>query len=84
MSKDLDAQAGQWLGRFERALSAGDTAALSDLFEADSHWRDVLALTWRIATVSGREAIVRGLAAEGGRAPPSGFAVDAARTPPRG
>jgi len=44
-----------WLAKFEAALPRGE--ALAELFHADSHWRDVLALTWRIRTTSGREAI---------------------------
>jgi hypothetical protein len=47
-----------WLAQFERALSEGDNAPLKTLFHADSHWRDVLPLTWRIMTVNG--VLVRG------------------------
>ena len=39
--------ADQWLARFESALRTRERSALQDLFAADSHWRDVLALTWR-------------------------------------
>ena len=46
--------ANQWLARFEAALASRDVARLQSLFHPDSHWRDVLALTWRIQTVSGR------------------------------
>jgi putative flavoprotein involved in K+ transport len=79
----LAANAGRWLAQFERALARSDQSALARLFRADSHWRDVLALTWRIATVSGREAVVAGLAAHAGRARPSGFRIDPDRTAPR-
>ena len=44
-----------WLSQFERALTAPGTAALEVLFQPDSHWRDVLALTWTIATFGGRD-----------------------------
>ena len=63
-----------WLAQFERALAEPDDALLKTLFHPDSHWRDVLALTWHIRTVSGVDAIVRELrahAAERGR-PASG------------
>jgi putative flavoprotein involved in K+ transport len=53
------------------------------LFHADSHWRDVLALTWRIDTLSGRDAIVAGLRTHARKATPVGFAIDPDRTPPR-
>jgi len=72
-----------WLARFERALAEGDDVLLETLFHADSHWRDVLALTWRIRTVSGADAILGELKAHVGRARPTGFRTDPRRTAPR-
>jgi cation diffusion facilitator CzcD-associated flavoprotein CzcO len=72
-----------WLARFEQALASGDAVKLKSLFHADSHWRDVLALSWRIDTVSGVDAIVEALADWAKRARPSGFVVDPERAPPR-
>jgi putative flavoprotein involved in K+ transport len=71
----------QWLARFEAALGARDAARLESLFHADSHWRDVLALTWRIRTVSGAAALVADLQKISQL--PAGFGVDPARTTPR-
>ena len=51
------------------------------IFHTESHWRDVLALTWRIGTLSGATALAAALA--GNRLKPRGFAVDPRRTPPR-
>jgi len=73
----------EWLAQFERALGGRDDALLRSLFHADSHWRDVLALTWRIRTVGGADAIVRELRAHAARARPTGFATDPDRTAPR-
>jgi cation diffusion facilitator CzcD-associated flavoprotein CzcO len=73
----------QWLGRFERALASNDTPALKALFRPDSHWRDVLALTWQFTTVDGADAVVKALQGCAGRVRPSGFEVDLNRTPPR-
>jgi cation diffusion facilitator CzcD-associated flavoprotein CzcO len=70
-----------WLAQFERALAAPSLARLNALFHADSHWRDVLALTWHIKTVSGADAILGELAAHAAR--PSGFRLDPHRTAPR-
>jgi cation diffusion facilitator CzcD-associated flavoprotein CzcO len=70
-----------WLAQFERALVAPSRARLETLFHADSHWRDVLALTWHIKTVSGADAILRELAAHAAR--PTGFRLDPHRTAPR-
>ena len=72
-----------WLSQLEKALSSSDESLLRSLFHADSHWRDVLALTWRIQTVSGRDAVVRGLRAHREPSSPFRFAVDLNRTPPR-
>jgi thioredoxin reductase len=75
--------ANHWLARFEHALAQGDRALLETLFHPDSHWRDVLALTWRIDTVSGPGAIAARLKEHAARARPSGFRTDPDRTPPR-
>ena len=72
-----------WLARFERALVAGDDALLGTLFHPDSHWRDVLALSWRIVTISGKDAILEALKAHALRAKPTAFRIDARRTGPR-
>jgi putative flavoprotein involved in K+ transport len=80
---DLAPAVDAWLARFERALGARDDAALRALFHPDSYWRDLLALTWRIRTVSGREAILAALAAHAARARPTGFGIDPRRTAPR-
>ena len=72
-----------WLAQFEAALAAPGRSRLERLFHADSHWRDLLALTWQIKTVSGSDAIVRELATHAGRARPTGFKIDLNRTAPR-
>jgi cation diffusion facilitator CzcD-associated flavoprotein CzcO len=80
---DVATIAGNWLAQFEAALASPDRASLKTLFHADSHWRDVLALTWHIQTVGGPGAILRELAAHAGRARPTGFKIDGNRTAPR-
>jgi hypothetical protein len=72
-----------WLAQLEAALAAPSPDRLKSLFQADSHWRDVLALTWRIDTVAGSDAIARDLAAHASRARPTGFKIDPQRTAPR-
>jgi cation diffusion facilitator CzcD-associated flavoprotein CzcO len=72
-----------WLAQFEGALAAPGRARLKRLFHADSHWRDVLALTWHIKTVSGSDAVLRELATHVGRVRPTGFKIDQHRTAPR-
>jgi len=72
-----------WLAQFERVLSAGDWLAVKALFHHECHWRDILALSWDIQTVSGAEQIVALLQSHVGRARPSGFKIDSERTQPR-
>jgi putative flavoprotein involved in K+ transport len=75
------ADAEEWLARFEQALC--DDAELAALFHADSHWRDVLGLSWRVMTVNGAESILRELKAHVRRARPTGFRIAPHRAPPR-
>ena len=75
--------ANHWLGRFEAVLQAGDEAALKSLFIDDSHWRDVLALTWRIQTVSGVDHFAKELLEKFRKARANGLRTDPERTPPR-
>ena len=78
----LIALAQNWLSRFEDALGRRDTTALGQLFAPDSHWRDVLALTFGLTTVSGADAIVMALFAHAD-AKPGRFRIAAGRTLPR-
>ncbi|HMK67809.1 MAG TPA: NAD(P)/FAD-dependent oxidoreductase [Stellaceae bacterium] len=72
-----------WLAQFEKALAQPGGALLESLFHAESHWRDVLALSWEIETVSGRESVLRELRAHAARARPRGFRIDPRRASPR-
>ena len=82
-SDTLAAIANHWLARFEQALGAADPAALAALFHPEGHWRDVLAFSWRIRTLSGPAQIAPALALEAPRVCASGFRTDPARTAPR-
>jgi putative flavoprotein involved in K+ transport len=75
--------ADQWLARFESALRSRDRSLIRSLFSAESHWRDVLALTWRIQTVSGAGDIATHLRSCAERMQPMKFRVDPDRTAPR-
>jgi cation diffusion facilitator CzcD-associated flavoprotein CzcO len=72
-----------WLAQFERALAERDDCVLKTLFHPDSHWRDVLALTWHIRTINGLDAILTELESHIGQAHPSGFRTNPQRTAPR-
>jgi len=72
-----------WLAGLNAALADPDAHRLAGLFAPDGHWRDILALTWRIATTSGRDTIGRGLAQALARCRARDFAIDAKRCAPR-
>ncbi len=73
----------RWLAEFEKALAASDDASLEALFRPDAHWRDLLAFTWQVKTVSGARKIVDALKLRGAGAGAAGFQIDRQRTPPR-
>ncbi|MFC9251541.1 flavin-containing monooxygenase [Amycolatopsis thailandensis] len=62
-----------WLSRFEAALVARDAEAAAALFAVDSYWRDLVAFTWTIKTVEGRDGVTDLLGACLDRIEPSGF-----------
>ena len=72
-----------WLRDFETALSASDQNAVAALFEPDSHWRDLLAFTWNIETVSGAEVIAAALCARNTSMAPGSFRLGNGAAPPR-
>ncbi|MCK1385577.1 NAD(P)/FAD-dependent oxidoreductase [Bradyrhizobium sp. 21] len=80
-TKDISASAQAWLDQFARTL--GEAAALDRLFLADSYWRDVLALSWNLQTITGRDAIAQALTVFAPQAAPSNFKIAPNRAPPR-
>ncbi|MDD1529175.1 monooxygenase [Bradyrhizobium sp. WBOS7] len=81
-TKDIAASAQAWLDAFEQTLSKPEPA-LDPLFLADSFWRDVLALSWNLQTLAGRDAIAHALAALAPKAAPANFKIAPHRAPPR-
>ena len=75
--------AAEWLSAFSRALEANDAGAVAALFQEDCHWRDILALTWQIKTVSGPAAVTATLQAALPSAQLRGVRLAPGRTPPR-
>jgi putative flavoprotein involved in K+ transport len=72
-----------WLAAFEAALGARDAARIGALFHEESHWRDVLAFTWHMTPVAGRDAIATRLATAQARTAATGFHLPSDRRPPR-
>ncbi|MEV4349177.1 NAD(P)/FAD-dependent oxidoreductase [Actinoplanes sp. NPDC049596] len=50
-------RAGDWLAAFTAALRARDVQAAADLFAPECYWRDLVAFSWNITTVEGREGV---------------------------
>src|SRR5262249_13937937 len=71
------------LARLEAALKASDVDAVPALLHTDGLWRDVLAFTWTIQTMSGGAAITTTLRETLARTAPRNFHIPAKRTPPR-
>lgn len=65
-----------WLSQFQSALASGDVAGAAELFDDVSYWRDMVAFTWNIATVEGREAISQMLRATLADVQPSGWQIE--------
>jgi putative flavoprotein involved in K+ transport len=72
-----------WLAAFNAALAADAPPRLAELFVEDSHWRNLLGLSWRFATVSGRASLAAELPARASEAAARNFRADAAMLPPR-
>ncbi|MEM6847850.1 MAG: NAD(P)/FAD-dependent oxidoreductase, partial [Pseudomonadota bacterium] len=57
---DVIAPVGQvstWLAKLSSALESEDIEAAKALFAEDCYWRDLVAFTWNIITLEGRDAI---------------------------
>ncbi|WP_433290975.1 NAD(P)-binding domain-containing protein [Pseudonocardia sp. CA-142604] len=62
-----------WLADFEAALAARDAERAAGLFATTSFWRDLIAFTWNITTVEGREGVAELLRTTLERTDPRGF-----------
>jgi cation diffusion facilitator CzcD-associated flavoprotein CzcO len=82
-SEHARAAARKWLAKFDTALNAPDYAAASALFLDDGMWRDLLAFSWHIETMTGTEEIGETLCRTQPEISASGFRIAEDRTPPR-
>ena len=65
-----------------RSLSRS-AAELSQLFVADSHWRNLFGITWHFATFSGNATVTAELLARSAEVRACKFRIDAGRLAPR-
>ena len=62
-----------WLADFEAALAARDVERAAGMFATTSFWRDLVAFTWNIKTVEGRDGVADLLRATLDATDPRGF-----------
>jgi len=62
-----------WLRDFNAALAAENADAAAELFATDAFWRDLVALTWNLKTLEGRDQIRAMLSATLEQARPHDF-----------
>ena len=82
-TQDIAVSAQAWLDEFERAVGKPDPAAFDRLLVAECFWRDVLALSWNLQTLAGRDSVTRALTALAPKAAPGHFRIAPNRAAPR-
>ena len=85
---NIRSEVDNWLQSFNEAISQQKNKdesikTLSNLFFEDSHWRDILALTWKIQTVSGKSKVIENLYNKIIDVSAKSFQIDQQRTLPR-
>jgi putative flavoprotein involved in K+ transport len=83
INSDILSSIAAWLDLFNGAAKQCDSQVISDLFEPDSHWREIVALSWGISTTSGAQAIGTSLAAALHQFKAHQFEIDPARAAPQ-
>ncbi|MEO0730938.1 MAG: NAD(P)-binding protein, partial [Pseudomonadota bacterium] len=87
LSDDVDAGVAgcvsAWLEKIERASRNADAEAIAALFDAGSHWRDVIAFGWDITTTSGAGSIGARWADRARDIEPRNFHLPVGRVAPR-
>lgn len=69
-----------WLADFEAATAARDIDRVAQTFALDSYWRDLVAFTWNIKTVEGRDGVADMLGARLSDTAPTNFRTQEAPT----
>ena len=86
-NQDCIAVVDSWLARFNEAIASEPNEKVDNnllaLFHVDSYWRDALALSWCLQTVTHNESICRTLRALTAGIDITNLRLDVAATPPR-
>ena len=83
LNRDARQIVADWLSGLNAALQSNDTRRVAALFRPDGDWRDIVALTWTIETVSDRDEVARRLVEAAVATGAHGFEIDPERHPPR-
>jgi putative flavoprotein involved in K+ transport len=81
LDKTPAARTEAFLGRFDQALQSGRIDEAVSLFAGECYWRDLVAFTWNIKTLEGRDEVRDMLAACLARVKPRGWALAEGETP---
>ena len=69
------------LDAFGAALQSGDIDAATQMFVTDCYWRDLVAFTWNLRTMEGRDQVADMLRSQLDSVRPTGWRLDEAETP---
>jgi putative flavoprotein involved in K+ transport len=65
-----------WLAKFGAALGKNDPDAVTELFDDDCYWRDLVTFTWNICTQEGKAAVKKMLDARLADVAPDSFKLE--------
>jgi putative flavoprotein involved in K+ transport len=83
LNRDAKRIVSDWIAELNAALEVHAPERVGALFRPDADWRDIVALTRTIETVSDRTEVARRLVDSVATSGASGFAIDPERYPPR-
>jgi len=83
LSTSPEAYARGWINAFSHSLARQDAEAISRLFQADSHWRNLCGISWDMATISGSQKLSDALCRRAREVAAIGFEIDSQLLPPR-
>jgi putative flavoprotein involved in K+ transport len=73
----------KWAQKFNLAIQQGNVDDLGLLFMDECHWRDLLALTWRIETFSGQQSVKENILTAAKSQGMKNFQIDERRSRPK-
>jgi len=80
---ELSAVVADWLAALTAGWESQDPGMISDLFEPDGYWKDIISFTWAYRTFAGADEISRGFKLTMPDARPRNARISPGRTTPR-